>query len=316
MVGYNPNLKLTETDIVFAGAASNAVARAVNQPFDVLKIRFQLQIEPISKGSLNSKYHGLLQAVQCIVKEEGYRALWKGHVPAQVLSIGYGIVQFATFEYLTKVGWYILPENYAHKLLPVTHTVCGGIAACVSTVAVQPVDVLRTRFIAQGEPKIYTSFYHAARSIYKTEGVRGFYKGLSPAVLGIAPQMGLSFGFYAFLQNMWNKVFKLPENHHPGTIESFLCGSGSGFFSKLLIYPLDLMKKRLQIQGFEEARKPFGKVSKYTGLRNCFVKLIKEEGILGLYKGLSPSLLKAVFVSGTIFCVYDQICYGLSLRHD
>lgn len=42
MVGYNPDLKLTEQDYVIAGGVSNAVSRAVNQPFDVLKIRFQV----------------------------------------------------------------------------------------------------------------------------------------------------------------------------------------------------------------------------------------------------------------------------------
>ncbi|XP_045212127.1 mitochondrial thiamine pyrophosphate carrier-like [Mercenaria mercenaria] len=315
MVGYNPELKLTERDYVIAGGISNGVARAVTQPFDVLKIRFQLQIEPLSKQSSSSKYHGLYQAFRCIVKEESYRALWKGHVPAQLLSVGYGVVQFSAFEYTTKIAWNILPEKYAKEYRPLTHMVCGGISACISTMTVQPVDVLRTRFVAQGEPKIYTSFHHAAGSILRTEGVRGFYKGLTPAVIGIAPQMGLQFGFYALLQNIWNTAFSLPQGHYPDTIESFICGSGSGFFSKLLIYPLDLMKKRLQIQGFEEARHPFGKVSKYTGLGHCFISLVKEEGVLGLYKGLSPSLLKAVFVSGTIFCVYDQICLLLSLRH-
>lgn len=82
-----------------------------------------------------------------------------------------------------------------------------------------------------------------------------------------------------------------------------------------MIYPLDLVKKRLQIQGFEEARQPFGKVTKYSGLVHCFKKMIQEEGYLGLYKGLSPSLLKAVFVSGTMFCVYDQICFLLALKN-
>jgi hypothetical protein len=47
MVGYNPELKLTEQDYVIAAASSNAVARAVTQPFDVLKIRFQVIYESV-----------------------------------------------------------------------------------------------------------------------------------------------------------------------------------------------------------------------------------------------------------------------------
>lgn len=100
-----------------------------------------------------------------------------------------------------------------------------------------------------------------------------------------------------------------------GTVESFVCGSGSGLFSKLIIYPLDLTKKRLQIQGFEAARVRFGVTRKYHGMIHCMRDTIAYEGIQGLYKGLAPSLLKAVFATGTIFCVYDQMCYLFSLRY-
>ncbi|KAL4241064.1 hypothetical protein ACF0H5_001842 [Mactra antiquata] len=314
MVGYNPNLKLSDQDKVIAGTTSSIVARATTQPFDVFKIRFQLQEEPISITSSSSKYQSLYQAFRCIIKDEGFTALWKGHVPAQMLSVGYGIVQFTVFEMVTKHTWQTLPEKYKTDYKPIVHSICGGLSACLATISVQPVDVIRTRFVAQGEPKIYSSFYHASKSIIQTEGIHGFYKGLTPAILGVAPQMGLQFGFYALFQNIWNDAFRLPKGHHPGKIESLICGSGSGFVSKLITYPLDLTKKRLQIQGFEEARRSFGRVSKYTGLIHCVKCLVKEEGYRGLYKGLCPSLLKAVFVSGTIFFVYDQACYVLSLR--
>ena len=49
-------------------------------------------MEPLKK-SADPKYYGIVQACQRIVKEEGFRALWKGHTPAQVLSIAYGVAQ-------------------------------------------------------------------------------------------------------------------------------------------------------------------------------------------------------------------------------
>lgn len=53
-------------------------------------------MEPLSSTSA-SKYHGMLQAVNCIVKEEGVKALWKGYIPAQVLSVLYGVAQVCMF---------------------------------------------------------------------------------------------------------------------------------------------------------------------------------------------------------------------------
>ena len=56
----------------------------------------QLQIEPVSSQKLQGKYWGLFQASRCIHSEEGLSAFWKGHIPAQLLSICYGAVQVCT----------------------------------------------------------------------------------------------------------------------------------------------------------------------------------------------------------------------------
>ncbi|GBG67262.1 hypothetical protein CBR_g88551 [Chara braunii] len=83
-----------------AGAAAGFVSRMAVQPFDVLKIRFQVQLEPVSKvlaptsPAGPSKYTGLLQATGIIVKEEGWKGLWKGIVPAQLLVVPYTAIQF------------------------------------------------------------------------------------------------------------------------------------------------------------------------------------------------------------------------------
>ena len=94
----------------------------------------------------------------------------------------------------------------------------------------------------------------------------------------------------------------------PGAIESLVCGSGAGFGAKLAVYPLDLTKKRLQVQGFERGRKGFGRMQEYKGLANCMRTIVTDEGFRGLYKGLTPSLLKAVVSAACIFFSYEQCC--------
>jgi len=90
-------------------------------------------------------------------------------------------------------------------------------------------------------------------------------------------------------------------------LQTSLNGSLSGVAAKTIVYPFDVTKKRLQIQGFEEARQSFGKVVKFTGLFNCIYVTIKEEGVFGLYKGYLPSMLKAAFSSGLIFFTYEAL---------
>ncbi|KAK7506412.1 hypothetical protein BaRGS_00002524, partial [Batillaria attramentaria] len=253
MVGFTPreSVQLSQWEHAVAGATSGSLTRGICQPLDVLKIRFQLQIEPIKKGG-GSKYSGVLQAAGTI---------------------------YSSFEVLTRAVWVFLPaEMTTSQWRPLTHTVCGGFSGCVASAVIHPIDVLRTRFIAQGEPKIYSGMGDACRKIMSSEGLRGFYKGLSPSVLQIAPQMGLQFGFYSLFTGLWNRAKGVWFDELPSYMESLTCGSGAGFMSKLIIYPLDIVKKRLQVQGFESAREQFGATRQYSGLVSCLVKVGKEEG--------------------------------------
>ncbi|KAI3359249.1 hypothetical protein L3Q82_002769 [Scortum barcoo] len=299
MVGFDPGAQgaaLSPEEAALAGSAAGMVTRALISPLDVLKIRFQLQIERVSSQRPEGKYCGLLQASRCIHSEEGLSAFWKGHIPAQLLSIAFGAVQFASFEFLTEV---------VHKTTPYdsrtagVHFVCGGLAACSATVVCQPLDTLRTRFAAQGEPKVYINLRHAVSTMCRSEGVLTFYRGLSPTLMAVFPYAGLQF----FSYNIFKKLLapppttgKMGEN-----LRSLVCGSGAGMISKTMTYPFDLFKKRLQVGGFEVARVQFGQVRTYKGLVDCMIQIAKEEGVQSFFKGLSPSLVKAALSTGFTF---------------
>ncbi|XP_032443167.1 mitochondrial thiamine pyrophosphate carrier [Xiphophorus hellerii] len=303
MVGYDPKAKSgspAPEEAALAGSAGGMVTRALISPFDVIKIRFQLQIERVSSRRPEGKYWGIFQASRSIYSEEGLTAFWKGHIPAQLLSMCFGAVQFVSFEFLTKM---------AHKSTPYdsqtsgVHFFCGGLAACSATVACQPLDTLRTRFAAQGEPKVYSNLRYAVSTMWRSEGPVAFYRGLSPTLVAVFPYAGLQFFFY----NVFKQLLAPPPKSRDsgGNMSSLICGSGAGIISKTLTYPFDLFKKRLQVGGFEKARAHFGQVRSYTGLIDCAVQIVKEEGIRGCFKGLSPSLLKAALSTGFTFFWYE-----------
>lgn len=88
---------------------------------------------------------------------------------------------------------------------------------------------------------------------------------------------------------------------------TLLNGAVSGCIAKSIIYPLDLSKKRMQIQGFSEYRKNYGRHFQCHGVWNCLQTTVRQEGILGLYKGITPSIWKAGFTSALNFCIYDNL---------
>lgn len=314
---HNEQAKVSVIQSAVAGGASGAITRAIAQPLDVLKIRFQLQLEPIKHGS-NSKYNSVVQAVSSIVKEEGVFALWSGHIPAQCLSISYGIVQFAIFEKLTQTCQSSDPQFFMSNKHWINFT-NGGVAATIATIASFPFDTVRTRLIAEQKTnKAYKGFVDAFSTMIKTEGVRALYKGLVPTLGQIAPHAGIQFAVYKLLtDNVLSQVkFFQRQVSVSSTVESSLIanlisGSIAGFVAKTAIYPFDLVKKRLQIQGFQEHRKGFGRQMYCRGLLDCIKLTIVEEGFLSLFKGYLPSTYKAVLVSALHFAVYDEVKHFL-----
>ncbi|XP_054715255.1 mitochondrial thiamine pyrophosphate carrier-like [Uloborus diversus] len=317
MVGFertSAKYKFHELDYMLAGAVSGFATRTLFQPLDVIKIRFQLQIEPIDGQSGCSKYKGLSHAFKCILREEGAQALWKGIVPAQFLSTTFGAFQFLAFEIFTQQAQIVLPDKVLSDGKPVINFVCGAMAGFIATTGSFPFDVLRTRLVAQGEPKTYRSVFHAVKLMLKHEGPGSFYKGLTPTLVQIMPNAGAQFAFYKVFQGMWVYAFSSDSNRS-SALQSSICGAASGIAAKMLIYPLDLMKKRIQVQGFEEARRSFGAVRKYRGMIHCARCIFIEEGVLGLYKGVWPSILKAACTTGSHFLYYEETLKILAYLH-
>lgn len=197
----------------------------------------------------------------------------------QILSMSFITAQFLWFEFFTKLyhdhGPHAGRTSDSGKSLG--HFLSGGLAACCTVAMNQPVDTIRTRFVSQGEPRIYTSVRDAVVKIYTREGVHGFYRGLLPSMLLYAPESAFRFGIYQALSSkltwwgeLWQRMRRAEEHHETkrdvSSLQASVNGSLSGVASKTIVYPFDLIKKRLQVQGFEEARKSFGKVNKNNNL--------------------------------------------------
>uniref|UniRef100_A0A914UQ21 Mitochondrial thiamine pyrophosphate carrier 1 n=1 Tax=Plectus sambesii TaxID=2011161 RepID=A0A914UQ21_9BILA len=304
MVGFDPNAskrELTTAEYSAAGLVSGVLTRFFIQPLDVLKIRFQLQIEP-TRGKSQGKYNGLFQAIRLIAREEGAAAFWKGHVPAQGLSAIYGFVQFAAFERLSKAAWHLLPPHASAKWKQPVDFVCGAGAGCFAMTAALPADLIRTRLVAQGEPKHYKNSRDVIASVWRHEGPRAFFSGLTPALLQVAPFTGIQFAIYRWTYSLWHQL--TTEHDSTGTM---LCGALAGTIAKTALYPFDVFKHRRQIAGFEKTQTGSATSAESRGLINAFRLLVQREGYTGLFKGLYPSMIKAAVSSALTFLFYEIV---------
>lgn len=288
------------TDHAIAGGVSGFLTRFTCQPLDVVKIRLQLQVEPITKYH-RSKYQSVFQTFWLIFKEEGVTALWKGHVPAQLLSIIYGSTSIYSYNLIkTFQNEYVYSDDLKHAI----HFVSGACAGTIATIVSFPFDTTRTRLVAQSyNNQVYKGLLHSFRIILQHESPKVFFYGLSPTLLQIGPHTGFQFLFYEYLKDMYKKYFHKTDIN---MYNSMISGSVAGIMAKTIVYPMDLARKRLQIQGFEHGRKGFGKFFKCRGLISCLIETFRNEGAKALFKGLVPSQIKAALTTALHFTFYEQ----------
>lgn len=140
-----------------------------------------------------ARYTGTIQTLYSIFRHEGICGLWKGHIPAQMLSVFYGLGQFAAYDQLNRAGRHI-PLLNDHS--DTRHFLCGGIAGAIGNTVSTPFDVVRTRIIAQDHGRGYTTTREGLRLIFVNEGIRGLFRGLKPSVLQVAPLTAIQFWCY------------------------------------------------------------------------------------------------------------------------
>lgn len=305
-----------------AGAISGAVSRTITSPLDVIKIRFQVQLEPTTHWTLlqrnaygPSKYTGMLQATKDIFREEGLPGFWRGNVPALLMVMPYTAIQFMVSHKIKTFASGSSKSEDHNNLSPYLSYVSGALAGCAATIGSYPFDLLRTILASQGEPKVYPNMRSAFVGIIDTRGIRGLYAGLVPTLVEIVPYAGLQFGTYDTFKRWamaWNRYRSSDASQADDALSSFqlfLCGLAAGTCAKAVCHPLDVVKKRFQIEGLPRDPRYGARVEHqaYRNINDALYRILQREGWAGLYKGIIPSIVKAAPAGAITFVAYESM---------
>jgi len=121
-------------------------------------------------------------------------------------------------------------------------------------------------------------------------------------VLGIIPFAGVDLGVYTTLKKLYLRSH--PNNKKPGTLVLLGCGATAGVVGQTIAYPLDLVRRRMQVQGWGEAN---GVNYAYRGgITQTIYQIVSTEGVTALYRGLIPNYYKVVPAVSISFVVYEH----------
>lgn len=174
------------------------------------------------------------------------------------------------------------------------HLLAAGSAAAVSAVAVQPLDVLKTRL--QTNVALRQNLFANIRHIFLHEGTRGLYRGLVPTLGSVVPSISIYFTLY----NSIKKSLGCPSGDPIRDIVSQSAAAGlASSATAAITNPIWLVKTRLQTQ-------PIFKNQVHKSTLQTFRTIIHEEGVRGLYKGLGASFLASTQAM-VQFPIYEEL---------
>ncbi|ODV61479.1 Rim2p [Ascoidea rubescens DSM 1968] len=313
-----------------AGGVGGMTGAVFTCPFDVVKTRLQSDVYKNiykSSSSLHSSNPVLsagahlkdtFSIINNLYRLEGFRSLFKGLGPNLVGVIPARSINFFTYG-LTKD---FIKTNFNNSQEATwIHLLSAANAGIWTSTLTNPIWLIKTRLqLDQKSSSLqreYRNSYDCFRKVMKLEGIKGLYKGLSASYLGSVEGI-LQWVLYEQMKLIISKNSKNSNslnnpNYEKSNWDSVVeWGKRSGsagfakFIASLITYPHEVIRTRLRQAPMENGS------PKYTGIVQCFRLVVKEEGFVSMYGGLTPHLLRTVPNSIIMFGTWEVVTKLLS----
>jgi solute carrier family 25 carnitine/acylcarnitine transporter 20/29 len=271
----------------------------LGQPFDIVKVRLQT----------TTQYSNALEAAKTIYAKEGPLAFYKGTL-TPLIGIGACVsVQFGAFNYARRAfeTRNTSLTNPTGALSYSQYYASGAFAGIANSVISGPIEHVRIRLQTQphGAGKLYSGPLDCVRKLNSHEGVlKGLYRGEAVTILREAQAYGMWFLAFEYMMNADAARNKILRKEIPSYKIAFY-GGLAGEALWIASYPFDVVKSKMQTDGF-------GKDMKYQNMRDCFRQTYRGEGLRGFWKGIAPTLLRAMPVSAGTFAVVEMTMRAIS----
>ncbi|KAI2634417.1 mitochondrial carrier [Hypomontagnella submonticulosa] len=303
-----------------AGAVAGGISRTATAPLDRLKVYLLVnttsnanvvadaakQGQPIR--ALKHAGRPLLTAIADLYRAGGVRGFFAGNGLNVVKIMPETAIRFGAYEAAKKTLASLEGHDDTHSINPYSRFVAGGVAGMTAQFCVYPLDTLKFRLQSEyvsGGARGNALLLETARKMWTEGGMRAAYRGVTMGLVGMFPYSAIDMGTFELLKTTYITYRAKSSGVHeedlqPTTFATGIMGATSGAFGATVVYPLNVLRTRLQTQG--TSMHP----AHYTGIWDVAQKTIRNEGFRGLYKGLMPNLLKVAPALSITWMVYEN----------
>jgi len=256
--------------LAFTSASISCLATApVNRALAIVQTQGTIK-------NLQTPYTGVLDCIARVYREEGLKHLWRGTSAAIAGKASGLIFQFNLNDFFKTILCPFNPKTDYTKVV-IGNILSGMTAGAVSRIFTHPFGVVRIQLAADlgkgPQDRKFIGLRDCWKNIYRTSGAQGLYKGFLLSILQNSVYRGLYFGIYDTLKHV---LF----DQKTSTMFKFLVAQTTTTLSLFAVYPIEVVKHRLMIQG--------GRVEPdYSNAIDCVKKMVKNEGVRSLYKGFA-----------------------------
>jgi len=269
--------------VTAAGSAAVITVTGIH-PIDVVKTRLQVSGE----GTRNYKSLGIFGTVSVIGREEGISAFWKGIGAAWMREASYTSLRLGLYSPIKHAMGVKSNSPFILKFA------AGSLAGAIGSTVGNPFDVLKTRMMAS-EGKEPPSLAGAASSLYKAQGISGFYRGIEANIMRAMVLNGTKMACYDQMKGMIIESGLVPK----GLATQFCAAFSAGFFMACTVTPFDMIRTQLMNQP------PDAKI--YKGFVDCTIKIVKSKGFQGLYAGFIPIWARFAPTTTLQLVIFEQL---------
>ncbi|XP_078064917.1 solute carrier family 25 member 36 isoform X2 [Mustelus asterias] len=302
---------------LFAGGCGGTVGAILTCPLEVVKTRLQsssvtFYIPEVHLSTINGARvsrmarvsPGPLHCLKMILEKEGPRSLFRGLGPNLVGVAPSRAIYFAAYSSSKeKLNTILEPDSSQ------VHMVSAGVAGFTAITATNPIWLIKTRLQLEarnrGERRM--NAFECVRRVYHSDGIRGFYRGMSASYAGISETV-IHFVIYESIKQKLMQS-KTSSNMDPEEdsvkyasdfIALMLAAATSKTCATSIAYPHEVIRTRLREEG-----------TKYRSFFQTFSLVISEEGYRSLYRGLITHLVRQIPNTAIMMATYELVVYLL-----